>query len=453
MLKGSRLPYSRGQWSTRLTFVMAAAGSAVGLGNIWKFPYTAGDNGGSSFILIYLICILLIGLPILCCEVLIGRHGKSNTVDAFKRFSQRYGLSGKWSIIGWMGIITGLLILSYYSVIAGWVMAYALKSITNTFQNMTPEAIGNIFGSFIADPTRLILWHTFFMVITVATLAGGVRHGIERVVKLFIPLLIVILVMLILYNVRFGNMSRAIDFMFSFEIEKINPEVVLIALGQAFFSLSLGMGAMMIYGSYLPNNRPLWGTTLAVVIADTSVALLAGLAIFPLLFVFNMEATQGVGLIFTTLPIAIGKMPGGMIFGFLFFFLLFIAAWTSALSLLEPLIAWCVEKYKWKRRHAAIGSGLLVWSLGLLTAFSFNHLEDFKFQGFNPFELLDYLTSNILLPLGGLLIVIFAGWFLPSAILQREIGLKSEFQQKLWRIIIRYFCPIAILLIFISLIT
>ena len=442
-----RPPYTRGQWSSRLLFVFAATGSAVGLGNIWKFPYTAGENGGSSFILVYLICIFLIGLPILCCEILLGRHGKRNTVNIFNRFHRDYGTPAGWVVIGWLGMITGFLILSYYSVVAGWVMAYVVKSAAGAFGNLSTEGIGNIFKSLTGDPERLLLWHTLFMVITAVTLAHGVRNGIERVVKYFMPLLVVLLGVLIAYNATVGNMAEGIAFMFSFDLEKITPAVVLVALGQAFFSLSLGMGAMMIYGSYLPGGKPLLGTTAAIVTADTLVAILAGLAIFPLLFSFGIAPAEGAGLIFVTLPLAIGQMPAGALFGGLFFFLLLIAAWTSALSLLEPLIAWCVENRGWKRSTAAAATGAVAWGLGLITVFSFNEWSHWQLFGKTPFELLDYLTSNIMLPLGGLLIVLFAAWVLPAAIVQDETGIAKPWRAKAWRVMIRYFCPAAVVLI------
>ncbi len=447
-----QVAYGRGQWSSRLTFILAATGSAVGLGNIWKFPYTAAENGGSSFILIYLACIFLIGLPVLCCEVLLGRHGKRNTVSIFRRFRRDYATPLGWSVIGWLGIASGIIILSFYSVIAGWVAAYIFKSAAGAFDNMTAEAIGNIFGALLENPEQLLLWHTAFMVLTATTLAHGVRDGIERVVRYFMPLLLVLLIGLVTYNAFTWDMQSTLAFMFSFEPDKITAGVILRALGMAFFSLSLGMGAMMIYGSYLPGSKPILGTASAIVVADVTVALLAGFAIFPLLFAFDLNPTEGgAGLIFQTLPLAIGQMPGGHVFGFLFFFLLLVAAWTSALSLLEPFVAWCVEHRGWNRSAAAIATSAAVWSLGLLTVLSFNEWEEVTLFDKTMFGLLDYVSSNIMLPVGGFLIVLFAGWVLPASVLRDEIGLRNKTWQKIWQFIVRYLCPVAIVIILVNL--
>lgn len=438
---------SRDQWSSRLVFVFAATGSAVGLGNIWKFPYMAGENGGSSFILVYLAIVFLIGLPILCCELMLGRHGKRNTMNLFRRFNRDYGTSNQWSVIGWMGALTGALILSYYSVIGGWVIEYIFKAAGNMFAGVSSEVIAAQFKSFVADPMQLLLWHSVFMGIVALTLAGGVRGGIERAVRYMIPLLALLLIALIGYNIATLDMGTALNFMFDFQPEKITPAVVLAALGQAFFSIGVGMGAMMIYGSYLPEGKPLLGLTSVIVVADTSIAIFAGLAIFPVLFAFGIEPGQGAGLIFNTLPIAFGQMPGGVIFGTLFFVLLFIAAWTSAISLIEPMIAWGVENRGWGRKGATWGISLIVWLLGLLTVFSFSDLSDVKLFGKNPFELIDYVTSNILLPLGGLLIVIFAAWILPATVAREEAGIEPG-RDLIWKTVTRFLCPAAILIVF-----
>ena len=299
----------------------------------------------------------------------------------------------------------------------------------------------------MSDPERLTLWHTFFMILTVAVLMRGIHKGIERVVKYFMPLLLALILGLIFYNFFVGDMARTAGFMFSFDFGKVTGETVLVALGQAFFSLSLGMGAMMIYGSYLPDSAPLFGTAAVVAFADTLVALLAGLMIFPLLFAFGMEPAQGVGLIFKTLPLAFSQMPGGVIFGMLFFFLLLIAAWTSALSLLEPIIAWAVEHLAWSRVRAAVTAGAVAWLIGLGTVFSFNLWQDIQLWDKTVFDLLDYLTSNIMLPLGGLLIVLFVGWMLPGAAVRAEAGFRSERLYRLWRVLVRWIAPAAVVLI------
>lgn len=439
--------YTHGQWTSRLVFVFAATGSAVGLGNIWKFPYMAGENGGSSFILIYLACVAFIALPILSAELLIGRHGKRSPVNVFQRFHRDYGTPPVWRFAGWLGVLAGFLILSYYSVIAGWVIAYVFQAGAGAFANATADSIASNFNDLVSDPERLTLWHTFFMILTVAVLMRGIHKGIERVVKYFMPLLLALILALIFYNFFVGDMARTMGFMFSFDFGKVTGETVLVALGQAFFSLSLGMGAMMIYGSYLPDSAPLFGTAAVVAFADTLVALLAGLMIFPLLFAFGMEPAQGVGLIFKTLPLAFSQMPGGIVFGTLFFFLLLIAAWTSALSLLEPIIAWAVEHLAWSRVKAAVTAGVVAWLIGLGTVFSFNLWQNIQLWDKTVFDLLDYLTSNIMLPLGGLLIVLFVGWMLPGAAVRAEAGFRSERLYRVWRALVRWIAPAAVLLI------
>ena len=446
MVSGSQAA-TRGQWTSRLAFIFAATGSAVGLGNIWKFPYMAGEHGGGSFILIYLACVVFIALPILSAEILIGRHGKRNPIGVFQGFRASYGTHRAWAGIGWLGVAAGFLILSYYSVIAGWVIAYVFKAGGGAFHQMTADGISNIFDALVSDPERLTLWHTLFMVLTVAVLVGGVQKGIERAVTYFMPLLLLLMLGLIFYNFIAGDVARGLHFMFAFDFSKVSGETFLAALGQAFFSLSLGMGAMMVYGSYLSADAPLFRTAAVVAFADTLIAILAGLMIFPLLFAFDVEPAQGAGLIFKALPLAFSEMPGGVLFGTLFFVLLLIAAWTSALSLLEPVISWAVERLAWSRARAAVTAGVIAWLLGLVTVFSFNLWQDFRLWDKTPFELLDYLTTNVMLPLGGLLIVLFVGWMLPRPVVKAETGFVDKRCYRLWHVLIRWVAPIALLLI------
>ena len=438
---------ARGQWTSRLAFIFAATGSAVGLGNIWKFPYMAGEHGGGSFVLIYLACMAFIALPILSAELLIGRHGKRNPIGVFYRFRRDYATHSAWSGIGWLGVTAGFVILSYYSVIAGWVIAYVFKAGAGGFHQMTADGVSNIFDTLVSDPERLTLWHTLFMVLTVAVLVGGVQKGIERFVRYFMPLLLLLMLGLIFYNLVVGDFARGLRFMFAFDFDKVRGETFLAALGQAFFSLSLGMGAMMVYGSYLSADAPLFRTAAVVAFADTLIAILAGLMIFPLLFAFDMEPAQGVGLVFKALPLAFSEMPGGTVFATLFFTLLLIAAWTSALSLLEPIISWAVEHLAWSRARAAATAGVVAWLLGLVTVFSFNLWQDFKLWGRTPFDLLDYLASNVMLPLGGLLIVLFVGWMLPRPVVKAETGFVDRRCYRLWHVLIRWVTPLALLLI------
>ena len=442
--------YTHSQWASRLVFIMAVTGSAVGLGNIWRFPYITGEYGGGAFVVLYIFFVLVMGLPVMLSEVMLGRLGKRNTVDTFSRFHREYGASPIWKVIGLMGIITGVLILSFYSVIAGWLVIYIFHSATGTFESQSVEGFSNLFNMLLADPKQMILYHGLFMLITAIVCMRNINAGIGKVVYYFMPLLLILIIGIIIYNFYNADMGQAVRFLFLFRWQDMQPDVILVALGQAFFSLSLGMGAVMIYGSYLSDSEPLLATTSTIVVIDTLVAILACLMIFPILFAFNLEPAAGPGLIFKTLPIAFSQMPGGALFGFIFFVLLFIVAWTSAFSLLEPAVAWLTEHTRWTRSMAAAIAALVIWLLGFATVFSFNIWQEVKLWEMTPFNLIDNLTSNITLPLGGLLIVLFAGWVLPATASKKQFGLSSDTYYQIWRWSARYFCPILIMAILIA---
>ena len=442
--------YTHSQWGSRFIFIMAVTGSAVGLGNVWRFPYMTGEHGGGAFVLLYIFFVIAMGLPVMLSEVMLGRLGKHNTIDIFSRFHREYGTASAWKIIGLMGIVTGILILSFYSVIAGWLVFYMLHSAGGTFEAQSVQGIASIFDGLIADPGRMILWHSLFMIITAVVFVRNINAGIGKVVSYFMPLLLLLIITIIVYNFYNADMGQAVRFLFEFRWSDLRADMIMVALGQAFFSLSIGMGAVMIYGSYLPDKEPLLSTTGTIVVADTLVAILACLMIFPILFSFNLEPAAGPGLIFKTLPIAFSQMPGGTIVGFVFFVLLFIAAWTSALSLLEPAVAWLVEHTRWTRGKAAAIIAAATWLLGLVTVFSFNAWQEVKLWGMTPFDLIDKFTSHITLPLGGLLIVLFAGWVLPAAASKLQFNLRSDSYYRIWRWSVRYFCPAMILAIIIT---
>ena len=442
--------YIHSQWGSRFVFIMAVAGSAVGLGNVWRFPYITGEHGGGAFILLYIFFVVAMGLPVILSEVMLGRLGKHNTIDVFSRFRKEYGTSALWKIIGLMGIITGILILSFYSVIAGWLVFYTVNSAIGTFDYQSAEGIANIFDGLIADPGRMILWHSLFLVITALVFTRNINAGIGRVVAFTMPVLMLLIISIIIYNFYNADMGQAVHFLFEFRWDDLHPDMIMVALAHSFFSLSIGMGAVMIYGSYLPDKVPLLSTTTIIVISDTLVAILACLMIFPILFSFGLEPAEGPGLIFKTLPIAFSQMPGGNIIGLIFFVLLFIAAWTSALSLLEPGVAWLIERTHWTRAKAAAVIAGLAWLLGFATIFSFNIWQEIKLWEMTLFDLIDHFTSNITLPLGGLLMVLFAGWFLPAAASKGQFNLRSDVYYKIWQWSVRYFCPILLLAIMIA---
>ena len=439
-----------GEWSGRLAFVLAATGSAVGLGNIWKFPYITGENGGGAFVLVYLLCIALIGIPIMMAEILLGRRGRQSPMNTMALLAREAGASPAWKLLGVMGVIAGFLILSFYSVIAGWALAYIERAASGAFTGLDKTGVEQLFSGLVGDWEKLLGWHTLFMVLTVVVVARGVRKGLERAVSILMPLLFVILVLLVGYAIAQGDFSRAVDFMFKPDFSKLSGEAILIAMGHSFFTLSLGMGAIMIYGSYLPSHVSIGQVTLVVAIADTVVALLAGLAIFPIVFAQGLEAGAGPGLIFQTLPLAFGQMPGGVVIGTLFFIMLTFAAWSSAISLIEPAVTWMVERTPLERTSAAFAAGFIAWLLGIGTVLSFNEWSDVTWLGRTFFDNLDFLTTNILLPLGGLLICIFTAWVMRRKDVLDELELPDGALFELWHFLIRFFAPAAVVVIFLN---
>lgn len=448
-----------GSWSSKWAFVLAATGSAVGLGNIWKFPYITGENGGGAFVLVYLLCIALIGVPIMMAEIMLGRRGRQSPVNTMYNLAIESGHKPAWKYLGIMGVIAGFIILSYYSVIAGWSLYYIVLTALGEFNGLTPNGVSSKFGTFVSDPVYLLFFHTLFMLMTMYVVSRGVRSGLEKAVKFMMPALFLILLILLGYALNTGSFNKGLEFLFTPNFSKLSWGAVLTAMGHAFFTLSLGMGAIMVYGSYLPKNASITSTTFMIAGADTLVALLAGMVIFPLVFANGLEAGSGPGLIFITLPLAFGHMEGGIIFGTLFFILLTFAAWTSAISLLEPAVTWMVENHGFRRVKATIVSGFAIWALGIMTVFSFN-IWAFKLpftisgktyeNGF--FDFFDVLTANIMLPVGGLLIAIFAGWYMSKEASRDELDIGDGNAYQVWHYVIRYISPIAILIVFLQLI-
>ncbi len=438
-----------GQWSSRWAFVLAATGSAVGLGNIWKFPYITGENGGGAFVLVYLLCIAVVGIPVMMSEIMLGRRGRQSPINTMRTLAREEGKSGGWQLLGFSGVLAGFLILSFYSVIAGWALSYVVSAVGGTFTAITAERSGEIFGELVSNPGVQLFWHTLFMGITMFVVARGVREGLEKAVRMLMPALFVLLLILVGYAMNSGGFIQGLHFLFDADFSKITTDGVLIALGHAFFTLSLGMGAIMVYGSYLPENVSITQATFTVAIADTVVALLAGMAIFPIVFANSLEPGAGPGLIFQTLPVAFGAMPGGLFFGTLFFILLVFAAWSSAISIIEPVVSWLVESRNMSRKRASIISGLVTWVLGIATVLSFNLWSEVKLFDKTIFDLLDYLTTNIMLPLGGLLIALFAGWAMKQNHSRGELGLRQT-GYTIWQILIRYVTPIAIIVVFLN---
>ena len=439
-------------WGQRGSFILAATGSAVGLGNIWKFPYITGENGGGAFVLMYLFCILLIGIPIMMAEILMGRRGRANPIMATQLLCEETGASKAWSGIGWMGALAGLVILSFYTVIAGWTLEYLFSALGGKFDGLTGEASQAMFSNFLSDSGNLLEWHSIFTLMTVAILALGVTRGLESSVRLMMPALFILLLVLLGYAVMEGEALTALRFMFSFNSEDVTWESALVAMGHSFFTLSLGMGAIMAYGAYMPSNQSMGQTVLIVALLDTLVALVAGVAIFALVFATpGISPGQGPGLMFVTLPVAFGNMSAGTFVGAVFFVMVMLAAWTSTISLLEPGVAYLNERFGLNRIVASLLLGLVAWVMGLGSVLSFNEWSEKQFLwGKNYFDSMDFLATNIMLPLGGVLIALFVGWKMRDEHLAHDLKFDNSPLLKLWRPVLRYISPIAVLIVLIN---
>jgi len=438
-----------GMWSSRLMFILAASGSAVGLGNIWRFPYIAGENGGGAFVLVYLGCIALIGIPIMMAEVLLGRAGRQSPINTMRDVALRSGASRHWALLGWMGAGAGFMILSFYGVIAGWAMAYIVELGSGAMNGATSESAAQDFADFTGDVTQVLFWHGLFMLLTIFIVGRGVGDGLERTVKYLMPALFGMLAVLTGYAMTTGHFGEGLAFLFSFNMDKVSWAGVLVAMGQAFFTLSLGMGAIMAYGAYMPKDVSIRSAVTTIALLDTGVALMAGVVIFPLVFANGLEPSAGPGLMFITLPLAFGQIAGGQIFGTLFFVLVTFAAITSSISLVEPAVAWLVERAQMTRVKAAILVGGIAWLLGLGSAFSFNIWQDYKLAGMTFFDLMDFVSNNIMLPVGGMMIALFCGWVIDSTIARQELGM-SEGAFKVWQTLARFVAPIAVFVVFVA---
>lgn len=447
--KDECMTQKQGQWSSYWTFILATAGAAVGLGNIWKFPYIAGENGGGAFVLIYLFCVCIIGIPLMMAEVMLGRAGGHDPKHSMSVLVRRYHASKLWQGVGVMQILAGFLILSYYSVIAGWAAAYVLKASSGTFLSADVAHIDQLFERFISNPYQLAFWHTVVIASTIGVVAMGVEKGIERAVVYMFPAMLALLLIIVGYSMSTGYFAKGLSFLFAPNFSELTAHGVLVAVGHAFFTLSLATGSIMMYGAYLPKSISIPKTSFYIALADTFIALLSGLAIFPIVFANGLQAGAGPGLIFKSLPLAFGHMPYGVFFGSLFFIMLLFAAFTSAISLLEPSVAWAVHRFKISRTKASFFIGSLIWLLGFATVFSFNIWRHVKIFGLNCFDFLDSLTANYMLPLGGLFVALFAAWVMKDSYSELHMAKKS-LSFKLWHFALGIIAPIAIILIFLS---
>ena len=439
-----------GTWDSRWTFIMAATGSAVGLGNIWKFPYVAGSNGGGAFVLVYLFCILLIGVPVMMAEVMIGRRGRQSPINSVRGVVLESGADARWRHVGWVGVSAGMLILSFYAVIAGWALSYIFAMASGELVGVNGDSAAAAFAGLLADPGRLIFWQSVFMLLCVVVVVGGVKKGLGVAVEILMPLLFVMLLLLLGLSYFQGNFAAAWNFLFSFNIELLTWRGVLEAMGQAFFTLSIGMGAIMAYGAYMPQKVNIGKTILIVAFFDSLVAIISGLIIFSIVFgTQGIEPSAGPGLMFISLPVAFANMSGGLLIGCAFFVLVSIAAWSSAISLLEPCVAWLIEAKNIRRLNANILLAGTAWLLGIGSVLSFNLWSKIQVAGFTFFDFLDFLTTNIMLPLSGLLIALFVGYVIKPEFISLEMQGISPTMYKVWRASLRYIAPVAISAVFV----
>jgi NSS family neurotransmitter:Na+ symporter len=436
---------SHGAWIGKWTFILAATGSAVGLGNIWGFPYKAGTNGGGAFVLIYLGCILIIGIPIMISEIILGRRAGNSPINAMRSVALESNRSSSWQIVGWSGIFAGVLILSFYSVIAGICLNYIFISASSSGAITSPEQFTNV----ISSPINLIFWHTVFMILTALIVSAGIKDGIGRMVKILMPLLGFLMIFMVIYSIINGDFSRAMTFLFAPDFSNVTSDTLLQAMGQAFFSLSLGMGSIMAYGAYMPKDQKVVSTSFTVASLDTLIAILAGLAIFPIIFAFNLEPNSGPGLVFVSMLSAFNQMQFGQFIGPLFFILLSVAALSSSISLLEPGVAYLSEENILSRKRSAEIISFFVWILGIGSALSFNILSDFSLIGDRNFlDSMDFIANQILLPLGGMLIAIFVGWFMKKSLIEDELGSINTSLYFLWRFFVKFIAPVCVGYIF-----
>jgi len=440
IIEGESKNMKRENWTSKLGFILAASGSAIGLGNIWRFPYITGTNGGAVFILIYLAAILFIGYPILVSEMSLGRKTEKNPIGAFKKIAP----NTKWPLVGALGVLSGFVILSYYSVVAGWGMSYIFKSINFT----TEMNFAELFGSHISGVAEPLFWHAVFMFLTVAVIGAGVVNGIQKIVKVLMPILFAIIVLLIVRSLSLEGAGSGLEFYLQPNFSQIKPQTFTDAISQAFFTLSLGMGTMITYGSYLSNKESINESAAYVIVFDTAVALLAGFAIFPAVFAFGFDPASGPGLTFITLPAVFTRLPLGSFFSVIFFLLLTIAALTSSISMLEVVVAYLVDEYNWNRKKASYLMGFIIFLVGIPPLLGYSSFSSFHFLGMDVLDTYDWIANNIFLPTGGILTSIFVGhvWGAKNAVV--EANKNSRFKiGKIYGVLLKYVVPIAVFII------
>jgi len=449
---------TRNSWSSRPAFLIATIGGAVGLGNLWRFPYVAGEYGGGSFVLIYLGFVFLLGVPLMVGEMLLGRRGHRSPVNSMVALVRSEGASPFWRAIGWLSVLLPFVGLSYYAVVAAWALDYLGLAAMNGFSGFDGALSGTTFDLRVAESGHQAALHALFIALTVWVVANGVNKGIERATKFLLPTLFIILVVLVVYGMIAGDFAAAASFLFKPDFSSLSSESFLVALGQALFSLGIGVGLMITYSAYMPRDYSLKMSATVVCIGDTIAALLAGFAIFPIVFASGLDPAEGPGLIFVTLPIAFGNMAGGHIIGTLFFLLLLFAAYTSTIAMLEAVVSWLEERHPGTRRQMAMLAGFAVWVLGLGSVFSFGAMADFRPLAFlgvekNFFGIVDFTVANVMAPINAFLIALFAGWVVRSVVVDEEFRADTPVWRFYWRLANRILAPAALIIVFIDLVT
>jgi NSS family neurotransmitter:Na+ symporter len=445
------------RWSSNVLFLIIAIGTEAGIANVWKFSYLAGENGGGLFVALYFLALIVVAVPALMAEMLIGRLGGRSTMGSMRVLVAQHGISPLWKLFGVMATAAVFLILSYYCVICGWMLKYFMVGLRGGFAGLDAAGAAAAYHAMLADPVGMLLYSGVILLVTALIVAAGVNRGIERVAGVLTPLRLVILVGLLGYSARYANLEAAANFLFTVDLTRLTPAVVVTALGQAFFSLGIGVGVMLTMGAYMKPEYSIPRAVLTVAIAQGLVALIAGLAIFPLVFTYGLEPAQGPGLLFVTLPVAFGRMPYGALFGTALFLTLSFAAITATSVILETVVSVLGDYTRRTRRTLAGSSAALIWLSGILTVLSFGRWSEFyplTALGISstktPFELLDYLTSNLMMPAGGLMVALMAGWALSRTATRQELGFGDGLAYGLWRGLVRYVVPLAIVIIFLS---
>lgn len=428
---------------------MVTAGAAVGLGPIWKFPYMAGANGGGAFVLVSTLAMFLIGVPVLMGEIVIGRLGRANPVASMKNLAIKHNQSPAWGFLGWWGALALLLVLAFYSVIAGWSIAYIFKIWTGKLSGLNATEIMNEWDNFISNPLELLFWHSIFMILTLAVVARGIHKGLEQASRIMMPALFIVLLVLMVYSSIVGEFKAACSFLFTPDFSKLTPQIMVNALGQAAFALAIGAGCMLMYGCYVPDKTRVGSDSLLVATMLLLSSIVSGLSMFPLVFAYGLPPEGGPSLMFTVLPIAFNNMPFGVFFGGLFFLMLWFAAWTSSISMAEPLVVILNEQYKMQRKYSSTLIGIIAWIIGAIVMLSFNKLQDLRIFGrYDLFSAVADFATNIILPTGALGFAIFAGWILDKNEVKHALNMKTALAFNIWLFLIRYVAPVGILAVF-----